>query len=325
MRRREFISLLGLTAAWPLTARAQQQAPVLGYLSGGGPTFSARYAAAFRQGLADAGYIEGKTVTTEYRWAEGHYDRLPALAADLVGRKVDLIAASGGDLAAQAAKEASTTIPIVFCAGGDPVATGLVDNLARPGGNVTGVSFMTAELSSKRLEILSEVVPEAKIIGLLVNPKNATTDRVIRDLRDAAHAIQVQLQVVRASTSAEIAAAFHTLVKVGAQAVVVDPDHFIDSQRDQLVSLAARAQLPAIYGLRELPAAGGLMSYGVSLTSVYRQFGGYAGRVLKGAQPADLPVERAAQFELVINLATAQALGLTISPTLLARAGEVIE
>jgi len=326
MRRREFISFVGGAAAWPLSVRAQQRAPpVIGYLSGGAPVFSAPYVAAFHQGLTETGYIEGQNVTTEYRWAEGRYDRLPALAADLVHRHVEVIVTSGGELAAQAAKEATTTIPILFGVGGDPVATGLVDNLARPGENLSGVSFMTVELSSKRLELLTEIVPEAKVMGLLVNPTNATTARVTRDLVEAARAIQVQLLVFRASSEPEIEAAFASLVQVGAQAVVVDPDHFIDSQREQLVSLAARANLAAIYGLRELPAVGGLMSYGVSLTAVYRQLGVSVGRVLKGAQPADLPVQRATKFELVINLKTARALGLTISPTLLARADEVIE
>jgi len=326
MRRREFISFVGGAAAWPLSVRAQQRAPpVIGYLSGGAPGFSAPYVAAFHQGLTETGYIEGQNVTTEYRWAEGRYDRLPALAADLVHRHVEVIVTSGGELAAQAAKEATTTIPILFGVGGDPVATGLVDNLARPGENLSGVSFMTVELSSKRLELLTEIVPEARVMGLLVNPTNATTARVTRDLVEAARAIQVQLLVFRASSEPEIEAAFASLVQVGAQAVVVDPDHFIDSQREQLVSLAARANLAAIYGLRELPAVGGLMSYGVSLTAVYRQLGVYVGRVLKGAQPADLPVQRATKFELVINLKTARALGLTISPTLLARADEVIE
>jgi len=299
--------------------------PVIGYLSGGAPGFSAPYAAAFRQGLSEAGFVEGQNVAAEYRWAEGRYDRLPALAADLVQRRVDVIAASGGDVAVRAAKNASSTIPIVFTGGGDPVADGLVASLARPGGNLTGVSFFAVELSPKRLELISELVPEAKLIALLVNPQNSNTRLVVRDVLEAARARTVQVEVVTASTAAEIDAAFGSLAKFQAQALIVDPDHFIDSRREQLVTLAARYAIPAIYGLRELTAAGGLMSYGVSLLGVYRQLGVYAGTILKGADPADLPVQRPTKFELVINLKTANALGLTIPQSLLARADEVIE
>jgi putative tryptophan/tyrosine transport system substrate-binding protein len=249
-------------------ARAQQQAmPVVGYLSGGSPGFSAPYVAAFRRGL---GETEGRNSTIEYRWANGQYDRLSALASDLVNRKIDVIVASGGDVASRAAKEATSSIPIVFSVAADPIAAGLVASLARPGGNLTGVSFLAVELSPKRLELLSELVPQARVVALLVNPKNPTSERVMRDVLQAAHGKGIMLHMLKATTEHEIDTAFDTLARWQAQALVVDPDHFIDSRREQLVALTARHSIPAIYGLRELTAAGGLMSYGVILTGVYR-------------------------------------------------------
>jgi len=327
VNRRDLITLLGGAAlAWPLAARAQQKAmPVIGYLSGSSPGPSAPLVAAFHQGLAGAGYVEGKNVAVEYHWAEGNYDRLPGLAAGLVWRKVDLIAASGGPPSAQAAKGATSTIPIVFVSGDDPVAIGLVASLARPGGNLTGVSFLTVELNPKRLELLSELVPEARVIALLVNPNNSITDGIITDVRQAAQTKRVQLPVLKAGTESEIDAAFASLAQLQAGALVVASDAFLNSRRDRLVALASRHAVPAIYESREFAASGGLISYGTSLTAVYRQVGVYAGKILKGDKPADLPVQQPTKFELVINLKTAQTLGLAVPPALVARADEVIE
>jgi putative ABC transport system substrate-binding protein len=326
MKRRDFITFLGIVAAaWPLAGRAQQKAtPVIGFLGMTSPGPFASYVAAFRQGLSETGYTEGQNVAIEYRWAEGSYDRLPGLAADLVGRKVDLIATSGGPPAAQAAKNASSTIPIVFIAS-DPVELGLVASLARPGGNLTGVSTMLAELTAKRLELLSELVPQAKVIALLVNPGGPNTERTIGDVQEAARTKGVQLQILKAGSESEIDAAFATLVRLPAGALVVGTDPFFVSRRDQFVALTSRDAVPAIYELREFAASGGLISYGPSLTAAYRQVGTYAGKILNGAKPADLPVEQATKFELVINLKTAKALGLTVPQSLLARADEVIE
>jgi putative ABC transport system substrate-binding protein len=327
VRRREFITLVGgVSIAWPLVVRAQQKAmPVIGYLGSGSPGSSAPFVAAFHRGLGDSGYVEGQNLAIEYRYAEGRNDRLPALAADLVGRNVDVIVATGGS-APRAAKAVSQTIPIVFTIGGDPVAAGLVSNFARPGGNVTGVSWLGGELTSKRLELASELVPQARAIALLVNPNSPQqAEHVVRDMQEAARAKGVQLLVLNAGSESEIDAAFTSLVQGHAGALVVTAEPFINSRRQQIVALAARHAVPTIYGIREYATAGGLISYGASLTAAYRQTGIYAGRILKGAKPADLPVQQATTFELVINLKTAKALGLTLSPSLLSRADEVIE
>jgi putative ABC transport system substrate-binding protein len=299
--------------------------PIIGYLDSTSPGFRVPFLAAFRQGLSETGFVDGQNVAIEYRWAEDRYDRLPALAADLVGRKVDVVVAVSGPSEALAVKSATSTIPIVFAMGGDPVELGLVASLARPGRNLTGVSFLNVELMSKRLELLSELVPQARAIALLVNPNNPLTEPMIRDVQEAARAKGVQLPILKASSESEIEAAFATLVELKAGALVVGADPFFTSRRDQLVALASRDAVPAIYGWRELAAAGGLISYGTSLISVYRQVGIYAGQILKGAKPADLPVQQPTTFELVVNLKTAAALGLTVPPSILARVDEVIE
>jgi putative tryptophan/tyrosine transport system substrate-binding protein len=298
--------------------------PVIGFLASGSPDALAPSLATFRHGLSETGYVEGQNVAIEYRWAEGRFDRLPALAADLVGRKVDVIATTSVP-PALAAKSASSTIPIVFISGDEPVAAGLVANLARPGGNLTGVSIMAAELMPKRLELLSELVPQASVVALLVNPNNAITERMIRDVQEAARAKGVQLHILKAGTESDIDAAFASLVQLQAGALLVGNDPLFFSRREQLLALASRHAVPAIYAWREFAAAGGLISYGTSLSAVYRQVGIYAGRILKGAKPTDLPVQQPTTFELVVNLNTAKALGLTVPPSILARADEVIE
>jgi putative tryptophan/tyrosine transport system substrate-binding protein len=328
MRRREFITLLGgAAAAWPIAARAQQQAmPVIGLLH---PTSLEAFfdrLRGFRQGLKDIGYVEGENVTIEYRWAEGQYDRLPELAAELVRRRVAVIAATGGPPAAFAAKAATTTIPIVFLVGDDPVKLGLVASLARPGGNVTGINFFAVELAAKRLELLRELVPGVTRIAVLVNPASAeVTESTLRDVETAARAITPQMQIFNVTSSREIDAAFATLVRERVDTVFVSSGSFFADRRVQLVLLATRHAIPAIYPFRDFAEAGGLMSYGASLTDAYRQVGVYVGRILKGAKPADLPVAQSTKFELVINAQAARVLGLTIPPTLLARADEVIE
>jgi putative ABC transport system substrate-binding protein len=324
VRRRDFIILLtGAMMAAP-ALRAQLKAmPVIGFLGSASPGRTAPLLAAFHQGLGETGYVEGQNLAFEYRWGEGRYDRLPALAADLVVRKVDLIAADGIP-AALAAKTATLTIPIVFNVG-DPVDLGLVASLARPGGNLTGVSTMAPELSPKRLELLSELVPQVGVIALLVNPTNSNTERIIGEMQEAARAKGVQLHILNAGTESEIDAAFATLVQLHAGALVVGGDPFFGNWREQLVTLAARHGVPAIYQWREFTEAGGLISYGASFTAAFRQVGIYAGKILKGATPADLPVEQPTKFELVVNLKTAKELGLTVPPSILARADEVIE
>jgi putative ABC transport system substrate-binding protein len=326
MRRREFVLVSGVAVTWPLAGRAEVNAPVVGYLNGGSPggTF-ASFLTAFRQGLGETGYVEGTNVVIEYRWAEGQYERLPVLAADLVSRKVDLIAAGGGDLAARAAKTATSTIPIVCTIGDDPVVTGLVASLARPGGNLTGVSFLTVELHAKRLELISEVVPQSRVIGLIVNPNSPQTERVIRSVEAASRSKGIQLFVLKAGTETEIGVAFDSLIRQPLGALVVHADPFFINQRQQFVVLSAQHAVPAIYESRLFVEAGGLISYGASLPAVYHQVGVYAGKILKGDKPADLPVLRPTKFDLVFNLKTAKALGLSIPASLLATADEVIE
>ena len=311
-----------MAAAPPV--RAQQKAmPVIGYL--GVATVRPAALSWFQQGLGDAGYVEGQTVAIEYRWWEGGRDRLPVLAADLVARKVDVIATTGGLATALAAKNATSTIPIVFQIGGDPVKDKLVASFARPGGNLTGVTILTAELNAKRLDLLSELVPQARLIALLVNPTNAAAERIINDVQQAARSKGIQIAVLRAAAEDEFETAFASLVQLNAGALLVGNDPFFNSRREQLVALAARHGVPAIYEWRDFTEVGGLISYGTRRSAAYRQLGIYAGMILKGAKPADLPVVQTTQFELVINLKTAKALGLGVPPILLAQADEVIE
>ena len=326
MRRRELLLLLGGAMTAPRALRAQEAAmPVIGFLSSVSPGPLAAFVSAFRQGLSEAGYVEGQNLVIEYRWAEGRYDRLPGLAAELVGRNVGVIVTTGGTVSARAAKSATSTIPIVSVFGGDPVADGLVASFARPGGNLTGLSILVRELMPKRLELLAEMVPQAGAIALLVNPSNPNAERIIREVQEAARAKGVQLHVLKAGTEGEIDAAFASLVELHAGALVVAADPFFNSRREQLVALASRHAVPAIYEWREFATAGGLISYGTSLSAVYRQVGIYTGRILKGAKPADLPVQQPTTFELVVNLNTAKELGITVPPSILARVDEVIE
>ena len=324
MRRRKFIKLIGGAAvAWPLAASAQQSAmPVIGFMNLSTPR--AYMEAAFRQGLSETGYIEGQNVTTEYRWADGHDDRLPALAADLVRQRVSVIAATGTP-AALAAKGATAAIPIVFETAGDPVKLGLVESLNRPGRNITGVTQLSSELVAKRLGLLHDLIPAARIIGFLVNPADPRTESQTGEMQEAAHSLGLQLHVLNARSDEEIDRAFASLPELRPGALVVGTGDLFSRQSERLVALVARQGVPAIYQYREYAAAGGLISYGASLTDSYRQVGIYAGRVLKGGKPADLPVTRATRFELVINLKTAKALGLAIPPGILAIADEVIE
>jgi putative tryptophan/tyrosine transport system substrate-binding protein len=328
LKRRDFITLVGGVAAWPIAARAQQPVamPVIGYLSVTFAHEQPHWLAAFRAGLHETGYIDGENVTIEYRWAEGQYDRLPKLASDLIRRHVSVIAALPSSPAALAAKAATMTVPIVFSVGEDPVKLGLVASLSRPDGNATGTNFFVVELTAKRLGLLRELLPKAIRIGLLVNPDNVgNTERVVKDAEAAATAIGLQIQVLNASDSDEIDAAFATLVKRSTDAVLLAPDAFLNSRRVQIAILAARHMVPVVYTVRDYAEAGGLMSYGTDLTNSVRQQGIYAGRILKGAKPADLPVIQSTKFELVINLRTAKALGLEVPAQLLARADEVIE
>jgi putative ABC transport system substrate-binding protein len=327
MRRRDLIALFGSAAiAWPLDGRTQQPTPVIGFLGIFSPAEASYLVAAFRQGLAETGYIDGSNVTIEYRWAETHYDRLPSLAADLASQQVTVIAATGGGVSALAAKAATATIPIVFVAGDlDPVKSGLVSSLNRPGGNVTGITPSTSVLGPKRLELLHEMVPAATVIGMLVNPNFADAEIQSREAREAALILGLQLHIVNASTESEFDTAFSTLVERQTGALLVGNDALFNSRRQRLVALAARYSIPAIYSYREYVAAGGLMNYAPSLADAYRQAGVYTGKILKGTMPADLPVEQPTNFELVVNIKIAKALGLTIPPLILARADEVIE
>jgi putative ABC transport system substrate-binding protein len=321
--RRTFITLLGgAAAAWPLAARAQQsRLPVLGYLHGGSPEPRAQMMAAFRQGLAEAGYVDGQNVAVQYQWAEGRNDLLPAMAAEFVRRQVAVLV-TGGDTSARAAKAATSRIPIVFAAGGDPVGSGLVSNLARPEANVTGVSFFTTTLGPKRLELLRELAPNAATVAILVHPASAGD---AAEVRDAAAALGLSLRVLTAANDQEIDSGFHTLARDRVQALLIISNPLFTDQREQLVTLANHHRIVAVYPLREYAAVGGLMSYGASIKDAYRQSGVYAGRILGGSRPADLPVLQPTRFELVINLRTAKVFGPEISPTLLARADEVIE
>ena len=326
MRRRQFITLLGGAAAWPLAARAQQPPmPMIGFLHSASPGPFASAVDAFRRGLSETGYTEGRNVAIEYRWAEGKYDRLPVLAADLVGHRVSVIVAMAGNGPAQAAKAATATIPIVFVSGGDPVSGGLVASLNRPGGNVTGVSWIATALVPKQLELLRGSTRNPMLIGALVNPSYPDHDLQLRELREGGAAIGRKINIVRAATTADIDTAFGSLVQMSADALIVANDPFFVNRRGQIVTLAAGHRIPAMYFSREFTEAGGLLSYGADLIDAARQGGVYAGKILHGEKPSDLPVMQSIKFEFVINLKTAKALNLEIPPTMLALADEVVE
>src|SRR6516162_7339499 len=326
MKRREFIALLGGAAAWLLAARAQQSAmPVIGFLSSRSPDEAKQSVAAFRSGLRTNGYVDGQNVIIEYRWAEGDYSRLPQLAADLVQRGVALLAATGGETSALAAKAATSTIPIVFTIGGDPVKVGLVGSLNRPGGNDTGVSLLTSLAEAKRLGLLNEVIPDAGVFGILINPNYQQAEAQSREVQEAARAIGRPIQIVNVGNNQELEVAFATFAQRNTAALLVTADPFFTTNRNRIVALAAQLGLPAIYEFREYVDIGGLMSYGISLKEGYYQAGVYTGRILKGANPADLPVEQSTKFEFVINLRTAKTLGLRFSDNVLSLADDVIE
>jgi len=326
IRRRKFITLLGGAAAWPLSARAQQPAiPVVGFLHAGSPEPNVNFVVAFRTGLGKTGYVEGQNLAIEFRWAAGQNARLPEMAADLVRRQVAAIVTPASTPAALAAKAATTTIPIVFTTGGDPISLGLVASLNRPGGNATGVAFMTVELTAKRLSLLHELVPGAAGVIALVDPNYALAEAIIKDLQEARATLGLQVEILYAGTAREIDAAFATMVQKRADALLMTASPFFTNRRVQIVTLATRHALPVLYDIREFAEAGGLMSYGPSFRDIYQQAGIYTGRILKGERPADLPVMQPTKFELVINLTTARALGITVPNMLLARADEVIE
>jgi putative ABC transport system substrate-binding protein len=322
--RREFIPLLGGAAAWPIAARAQQ-VPVVGFFNGASPTELSARVAAFRDGLAERGYVEGNTVAVEYRWGLGQYDRLAGIAVDLVRRGVAVIAATGGVPSVRAAKSATSTIPIVFTMGGDPVAFGLVQSLNRPGGNVTGITLISGEVGSKRIALLRDLLAGAKALGILVNPTSPASEAEAAAAERAAHMVGWGATLSRVGRELDFASAFGLLAREGVDALLVTTDPVFESQRDRITALAAHHAMPAIYALREYAVAGGLMTYGASINDVYRQAGLYVGRILKGEKPADLPVVQASKFELVINLKTARTLGIHVTPSLLAIADEVIE
>jgi len=325
VKRRDFISLLGVAAAWPIAARAQQAMPVVGFLRPGSGDASASLVAAFRKGLSETGYVEGQNVTVEYHWLEGQFDRLPALVADLVRRRAAVIATPSTP-AALAAKAATTTIPIVFAVGQDPVKLGLVASLARPGGNATGINSFTQEVLAKRLRLLHDLVPKAVRVALLVNPATrVVAETTLREANEAAPTLGLQIQVLNATTIGEIDAAFATLTRERPDALLVAPDNLFNSRRVQFATLTARDRIPASYGNRDYVTAGGLMSYGTDFADGYRQIGVYTGRILKGEKPADLPVMQSTKFEFVINLQTARALGIEVPPGMLSIADEVIE
>jgi putative ABC transport system substrate-binding protein len=326
MKRREFITLLGGAAVtWPLPARAQQAMPLIGFLSSRSPGESAGVVAAFRQGLTETGFVEGQNLTIAFRWAEGRYDRLPALAAELVSLRVAVLYAAGGPPAALAAKAATSVIPIVFSAASDPVGLGLVASLSRPGGNVTGMSLFASDLWAKNVELLKELAPTANVMAYLVNPSTPNVAAYLKGAAEAASAVGIDIHLLNASTEHELDEAFASLAKLRAGGLIVPNEPYLDSQRDRITALAARYAVPALYNLREYVVAGGLASYGPSLPDSYRRAAMYVGRILKGEKPADLPVQVPTKFELVINLKTAKTLGLIVPPTLLARADEVIE
>jgi len=326
MRRREFITLLGSAAAWPFAARAQQPTmPVIGFMSGRSPEDSMHLVTAFRQGLSEAGFVEGQNIAIEYRWGLGQYDRMPALAADLVNRRVAVLVGVGGDISALAAKRATSTIPIVFGTGSDPIKAGMVESLSRPGGNATGYSLLTNQMEPKRLSMLHDLMPGAAVIGVLLNPNFPPAARQLQDIEEAARTIGQRLFVSKASNDVELSAAFTSLVQQQVGALLVAADPYFDTRRDQIIAFAKQNRLPAIYQFREYAVAGGLISYGPSITDMYRQAGIYTARILKGAKPADLPVVQPTKFDFVINLKTAKALGLIVPPGLLNAADEVIE
>jgi ABC-type uncharacterized transport system substrate-binding protein len=325
MRRRDFITLVGTATAWPLAAHAQQSMPVIGFLHSASPEPFAHLVAAFREGLKDAGFVEGQNVAIEYRWANGQYDQLPALASDLVKRRVAVIATAGGASSGLAAKKATATIPIVFSVGDDPVKLGLVASLSHPGENVTGVSNLLGALDAKKLGLLREIAPKATIIGVLENPTITPVKDRLNSVQEAARSIGQQIQIFYARDEPSLEATFPRLVQSGIGALVVGADPFFNSRRDQLVALAARYAIPAIYETRDYVVAGGLMSYGTKLAEAYHQVGIYAGRILKGDKPADLPVVQSSKFELVINVKTANALGLAVPNSMQLLADEVIE